>query len=141
MDCYQWFSPWEEAEKAQREVAMANDRAAHAREQGRQDIIRLEERSGAGFLRHVIEGQAYKVAEHFVHEQIRPHLQTAWHELRRRDMARELIDLTPLRATIAHTDSQVISPVYPDEMEARKIMLRTVVYVRPAQYAIQEAVY
>lgn len=129
MDCYVWIDPFAEIERA-------NQRAAHAREQGRNDVLDYEYRR-PGLLQHVIESQAYKLAERVVEEQIKPTFYDAVTAKRIRDASIELLSLTPLKYILPNIEAKTSSrPVY-DVMD-RDFGVMTEVHMKPFRYAIMD---
>jgi len=128
-DYYRWVDPFSEIERA-------NQRAAQAREDGRNDVLEYEYRN-PGLIQHAIDKQAYKLAERVVEEQIRPTFYDAMHQKRIRDASLEILSFTPLRHILPRVESKVVSrPVF--DVQERDFGVMTEIHMKPFRYAIAE---
>lgn len=129
MDYYRWIDPFVEIERA-------NQLAAYAREQGRNDVLDYEHHQ-PGRLHAAIQEQAYRLAERVVQDQIRPTMNDALVRHRYRDAALELLSLTPMKHILGAIEEKVLSsPVYSVDKNHFGVVTR--VQMRPFEYAVME---
>lgn len=127
MSCYVWIDPFVEIQRA-------NNRAAQAREQGRNDVLDYEYRN-PGLIQRCIERQAYGLAERVVEERIKPTFYDAMHRKRIHDATIELLSFTPLKHILPRTEARTLSrPVY--DAADRDFGIMTEVEMRPFRYAV-----
>lgn len=129
MDYYRWVDPFAEIERA-------NQQAAYAREQGRNDVLEYEHRN-PGLIQRAIENQAYRLAERLVEEQICPTFYDAMHKQRMREASIDLLSFTPLKHILPRVEGQAkSSPVY--DFSERDFGVMTEIEMKPFRYAEME---
>lgn len=127
MSYYVWIDPFAEIQRA-------NNRAAQAREQGRNDVLEYEYLN-PGLIQRAIEAQAYKLAERVVEERIKPTFYDAMNRKRIHDATVEVLSFTPLKHILPRAQVRTLSrPVY--DAAERDFGIMTEIEMRPFRYAV-----
>jgi len=119
MDYYCWVDPFAEIERA-------NQNAARAREDGRNDVLDYEYRN-PGLIQRTIEDQAYSLAKHVVEQQIRPTFADAMSRKKVRDLTLDFLSFTPLRHVVSLAEGKAVSRPMWDQSEPLAVMTELVV--------------
>lgn len=129
MSYFVWIDPFAEIERA-------NHMAAHAREQGRNEVLDYEY-CNPGLIQSAIEMQAYEVAERVVEERIKPTFYDAMNRKRIHEATLELLSFTPMKHIVPRIEARTLSqPVY--DVDERNFGIMTEIEVKPFRYTVMD---